>query len=48
MKIKCTCKHEGQDALHGKQVRVANLTASKANVRARCTVCGKESAPKEV
>lgn len=34
----CTCKHESQDALHGKGIRVKNLTKDKKH---RCTVCGK-------
>ncbi len=36
MKVKCSCKHEQQDALHGQQMRVANLTTKD---QARCTVC---------
>ena len=43
MKIKCTCKHEGQDKLNGKQIRVANpAKPSKVQTIVRCTVCGKE------
>lgn len=41
MKIKCTCKHDGQDALHGAQTRIANTTAKRneKEVAVRCTVC---------
>jgi hypothetical protein len=35
--IRCTCRHEQQDAMYGKGVRVGNNTA-KGEVR--CTVCG--------
>ena len=40
-KVKCKCVHEGQDALHGPNVRVANSTAKqdKDFVEVRCTVC---------
>ena len=34
---KCNCKHEDQDILHGKGMRVHNKD-SKGNDR--CTVCG--------
>lgn len=38
----CTCKHESQDALHGKGIRVKNATATKGEKKTyRCTVCGK-------
>ncbi len=40
---KCNCKHESQDSIHGKQMRVMNPT-TKANGNKqvfRCTVCGK-------
>ena len=49
MIIKCTCQHEGQDKLHGKQMRVVTPTAKKAgDVRTfRCTVCVKEHQAKE-
>ena len=41
MKVKCTCQHEAQDKLHGKNVRVANPTAkgSDGKIEYRCTVC---------
>lgn len=41
MKIKCTCKHEQQDTLHGAGNRVANLTTKRNDkeVAVRCTVC---------
>lgn len=43
MKINCTCKHKGQDKLHGKGVRIANPAKPTATrPTARCTVCGKE------
>ena len=35
---RCTCKHEGQDALYGKSNRLMN----QFNKGYRCTVCGKE------
>jgi len=41
----CNCKHESQDAIHGKQMRVHNQTKVKKTESAtkdRCTVCGKE------
>ena len=42
-KVQCKCKHDYQDQIHGKQVRVANPckgcnTPGQTNVR--CTVCG--------
>lgn len=39
MKLKCSCTHTEQDKLHGKNIRVANLTAAADH--AKCTVCGK-------
>jgi hypothetical protein len=36
-KIKCDCEHAQQDQMHGKGVRIGNLTG-KGNYR--CTVCG--------
>lgn len=41
---KCTCKHDGQDKLHGNGNRVFNLTGKgPVGVKVyRCTVCGKE------
>ena len=38
--LKCTCKHEGQDELHGKGMRVFNSTSKDDTYR--CTVCEKE------
>ena len=35
--MRCTCKHEFQDAVYGKQMRV--ITRDK-NKNPRCTVCG--------
>lgn len=43
MIIKCNCKHEGQDALHGKGMRLHNpgvRQGKDAIVKFRCTVCG--------
>lgn len=37
---KCSCEHAGQDSLHGKGMRVMNITKKDLY---RCTVCGKES-----
>jgi hypothetical protein len=37
MVVKCICKHEAQDKIHGEQNRVANET--KDPTRVRCTVC---------
>ena len=44
-KIACSCKHEQQDEMHGKGVRIANTLAKSAadkshEVQVRCTVCG--------
>lgn len=38
----CSCKHESQDALHGKGQRVMNLTKKMNGTKKmhRCTVCG--------
>jgi hypothetical protein len=45
MVLKCKCKHDQQDKLHGQGMRVFNKTLkgskmSKDNYR--CTVCGSE------
>lgn len=42
MIIKCTCKHEFQDARYGKGIRVHNKIKSKSSgmEEFRCTVCG--------
>jgi len=37
---KCSCKHEGQDKIHGKDNRVHN---PKAKDEVRCTVCQRET-----
>lgn len=37
---KCSCKHDSQDALHGKGRRVFNPTKSSGKIR--CTVCNAE------
>jgi len=39
--VKCTCRHEDQDAMYGYENRVANLTAEKSGNQYRCTVCEK-------
>lgn len=36
----CSCKHEGQDSLHGKWQRVFNEVKSAKGTEYRCTVCG--------
>lgn len=41
--LTCTCKHEGQDKIHGKGNRVFNPKQLKANAQSvdvTCTVCG--------
>ena len=42
-RVQCTCTHEQQDKLYGKQVRIANATAKqdKDFVEVRCTVCSR-------
>lgn len=43
MIIKCTCRHEGQDAINGTGMRVANRRAKPIKDKTyehRCTVCG--------
>lgn len=44
MKLKCKCKHDQQDKLHGSQVRVHNKVMSGKSQKQvyRCTVCGNE------
>ena len=38
--LKCTCKHQQQDRLHGTGKRVFNLTLIKSSPPTyRCTVC---------
>jgi hypothetical protein len=41
---KCTCKHESQDSIHGKYMRVFNRIKgnTKDDYKVRCTVCRKE------
>ena len=44
--ISCTCSHPQQDAIHGKNQRVANSTTKSVpadKVVVRCTVCNKET-----
>ena len=45
MIVKCDCKHEGQDALHGKGNRVGNKTTKN---QTRCTVCLSQNNIKEI
>jgi hypothetical protein len=40
---KCTCKHPGQDQLHGEGNRVWNVAVRKTGNVARCTICGRET-----
>ena len=49
MKKICKCKHETQDILHGKQVRVWNKTLKLQGSKPvyRCTVCNKEQTGEE-
>ena len=38
----CDCKHESQDKIYGKNMRVKNQTAVKGEKKTyRCTVCRK-------
>ena len=42
MKYSCTCKHDSQDKLHGKGIRIFNAAFGKGGAfrdRYRCTVC---------
>ena len=43
--IQCVCKHEEQDKLYGKGLRLANSCKEKkgAGNEWRCTVCKKET-----
>lgn len=36
--VTCNCKHDQQDALYGRQRRLANVSESGST--AKCTVCG--------
>lgn len=39
--MRCECKHESQDELHGKQQRVHNPCKKQGpGIGYRCTVCG--------
>ena len=40
--LKCVCYHKAQDKLHGKQMRVFNLTKKGGENTYRCTVCLRE------
>lgn len=43
MILKCDCTNDGQDKLHGKNMRVCNAHKSKSGrIEYRCTVCKKE------
>ena len=41
MKLKCTCKHEGQDKMYGQGIRLHNplKKTEKSPQEYRCTVC---------
>ncbi len=42
--IRCTCKHEFQDATYGQGRRVANaMKSGKSEQEYRCTVCAAKS-----
>lgn len=43
--ITCTCKSEFQDAIYGRQRRVANWMKDEKKGLARCTQCKKEVQP---
>lgn len=42
--LKCSCKHEEQDLMYGKNMRVFNkkVKRSPGDTEWRCTVCRKE------
>ena len=40
MILKCSCKHEFQDAIYGKELRVHNRAPKSKYGDWRCTVCG--------
>ena len=40
--MKCSCKHEFQDSVYGKNMRVFNPIGKSQDRGYRCTVCGKE------
>lgn len=41
--IACTCQHKGQDAIHGKGMRVMNeCRGTSGKETYRCTVCVRE------
>ena len=40
--MQCNCKHDSQDQLYGKGMRVFNEIGKTGNDGYRCTVCGKE------
>lgn len=42
VKKPCSCRHLGQDELHGPGVRVYNVCGSDAQPKARCSVCSHE------
>ena len=37
----CDCKHEAQDRIYGKELRLHNAMAGEKG-KWRCTVCGRE------
>lgn len=38
--MKCTCKHEYQDQVYGKGMRVCNPIGKSQDSGYKCTVCG--------
>lgn len=42
MILYCGCPHPGQDALHGRGMRVWNEYRAKQGPARRCTACGRE------
>lgn len=40
IKAKCTCKHEFQDSMYGKGIRLFNSCGDSKITGYRCTVCG--------
>lgn len=47
--VNCICDHKGQDELHGKNRRVANLLDGGKSPKKtyKCTVCGREHTVKQ-
>jgi len=43
--LKCTCQHDYQDKIHGKNLRVMNMTTKNKSAGMdtyRCTICLRE------